>query len=459
LLPPRTAGAFALEDSSRRGDCLDVRSRRPLGGPLGAARGILPERNVEKQLGSVADAARVSRRRDTGVIGLVSATANSDGQCSIRGWAAWIASPQQLAMGYDGGFNLKEGMVSMDPLESTNIQPEALGEDEKHRPQPIDESPLLLDSGDLIDMMRRTVDQLEKDATSRGDLKILNRTLRELRYAMKVFQPYRRRRKMSLFGSARTRPEHPAYLAAETLCRMMAGHGWMVITGAGGGVMEAGHKGAGRELSMGLNIMLPFEQSANPHIDGDPKLVTLKYFFTRKLMFVKECSSVVCLPGGFGTIDETFEILTLLQTGKQTIMPLVFLDQPGGSFWKSVEDFFHRALLPEGLISPEDVHLYRVTDRVEEAVEEILNFYRVYHSMRFVDELLVLRVNQRLSGDKLERLNDEFSGILRRGAIEQSDPLPAELNEPEIVQLPRITLHFNRRNYGRLRQLINVINE
>jgi uncharacterized protein (TIGR00730 family) len=284
-----------------------------------------------------------------------------------------------------------------DPYVPPPIQPEALGEDEKHRPQPIDESPLMLESTDLIDMMRRTIDQLEKDKTSRGDLKILNRTLRELRYAFKVFQPYRRRRKLTIFGSARTKSDHPAYLAAEQLGRAITKHGWMVITGAGGGIMEAGHLGAGREMSMGLNIMLPFEQSANQHIVGDPKLVTLKYFFTRKLMFVKECSGAVCLPGGFGTVDETFEILTLLQTGKQTIMPLVFLNQPGGTFWKHVESFFKEVLLPDGLISPDDIHLYKVTDSVQETVDEVLKFYRVYHSMRYVDDQLVLRINQSLS--------------------------------------------------------------
>jgi uncharacterized protein (TIGR00730 family) len=338
------------------------------------------------------------------------------------------------------------------------IQPEALGEDEKHRPQPIDESPLLLDSDDLIDMMRRTIDQLEKDRTSRGDLKILNRTLRELRYAFKVFQPFRRRRKVTIFGSARTKPDHPAYKAAEELGRVIASHGWMVITGAGGGIMEAGHQGAGRELSMGLNIMLPFEQSANKFIVGDPKLVTLKYFFTRKLMFVKECSGVICLPGGFGTIDETFEILTLLQTGKQTMLPLVFLDEPGGHFWKQVEIFFKETLLADGLISPDDLCLYRVTDNIQETVDEVLGFYRVYHSMRYVEDTLVLRINEKLTRERMEYLNDEFGGILVKGLIEQCGPLNAELNEPEIAHLPRLKLDFNRRNFGRLRQLINAIN-
>ncbi|RMF44289.1 MAG: LOG family protein, partial [Planctomycetota bacterium] len=203
--------------------------------------------------------------------------------------------------------------------------PEAEGEDVKERPQPADEPADSPDAGvqtaDLIEMMERTIRKLEQDGTTRGDLKILSRTLRELRYAFKVFQPYRRRRKVTMFGSARTPPDHPAYQQAVEFARAMASHGWMIITGAGGGIMEAGHVGAGRELSMGLNIMLPFEQAPNPIIDGDPKLVTMKYFFTRKLMFVKECSAVCSLPGGFGTLDETAEVLTLLQTGKQTMLP------------------------------------------------------------------------------------------------------------------------------------------
>lgn len=338
------------------------------------------------------------------------------------------------------------------------IQPEALGEDEKRRPQPIDEAPTNLESRDLIDLMRRTVDQLERDGSSRGDLKILNRTLRELRYALKVFQPFRRRRKVTIFGSARTQPIHPTYGVAEALGKRMAGHGWMVITGAGGGIMEAGHKGAGREMSMGLNIMLPFEQSANPFIVGDPKLVTLKYFFTRKLMFVKECSAVICMPGGFGTLDETLEVLTLLQTGKQTMLPLVLLDQPGGSFWRDLERYFVDALLKHGLISPEDVSLYRVTDSLDEAVDLVLNFYRVYHSMRYVDDRLVLRLNHALSDEQLARLNQDFVGILVSGHIEQIEALPEESNEPELASLPRLRLHFNRRNFGRLRLLIDAVN-
>ena len=222
--------------------------------------------------------------------------------------------------------------------------------------------------------------------------------------------------------------------------------------------MEAGHRGAGKELSMGLNIMLPFEQSANPYINGDPKLVTLKYFFTRKLMFVKESSAVVCFPGGFGTLDETFEVLTLLQTGKQTLLPLILVDEPGGQYWKSLEGFFREQLLNKRWISPEDVHLYKVTDSNGDAVREVLQFYRVYHSMRYVDDLLVLRLSSRLSDERVEQLNEVFSDILVRGKIEQTGMLPEEAGEPELAELPRLVLTFNRRNLGRLRQLIDAIN-
>jgi uncharacterized protein (TIGR00730 family) len=346
----------------------------------------------------------------------------------------------------------------MSDINPSHLPPEAWGEDEKERPQPADELPSALASPDLINMLRRTIDRLEEDGTTRGDLKILSRTLRELRYAFKVFQPYRRRRKVTIFGSARTPKEHPAYQQASDFGRAMAKHGWMVITGAGHGIMEAGHVGAGREMSMGLNIMLPFEQSANPHIDGDPKLVTLKYFFTRKLMFVKECSGVVCLPGGFGTLDETLEVLTLMQTGKQTMLPLVLLDEPGGTYWSKLGTFFDEELLRAKLISPEDVHLYRITDRVEDAVDELLQFYRNYHSLRYVDDVLVLRMHRRLTESSLEELNERFADIIVQGRIEQHSALAGEINEPELADMPRLVLHFNRKSLGRLRQLIDGVN-
>jgi len=335
---------------------------------------------------------------------------------------------------------------------------EAIGEDEIQRPQPADEPITTVDSQDLYRVMRHTINRLEKDQTARGDLKILSRTLRELRYAFTVFRPYRRRRKVTIFGSARTDPQNPEYQAAVELGQRMAKHGWMVITGAGGGIMEAGHRGAGREASLGLNIMLPFEQSANEYIEGDPKLVTMKYFFTRKLMFVKECSAVVCLPGGFGTLDEAMETLTLMQTGKQTMTPLVLLDHPGGSYWHDLGQFIDKQLQNGGMINPEDVRLYKITNSVDEAIEETLNFYRVYHSMRYVKNRLVFRLKAPLSESKLAYIQEHYSDILVDGQYEQTTAREEESGERDLSELPRLVFHFNRRALGRLRMLIDCIN-
>jgi uncharacterized protein (TIGR00730 family) len=336
---------------------------------------------------------------------------------------------------------------------------EPVDEVEQERPHPADEPLGVEKSQDLFRVMRDTITRLEKDQPARGDLKILSRTLRELRYAFSIFRPYRRRRKLTIFGSARTQEDHPEYQSAMELGRRMANYGWMIITGAGGGIMEAGHRGAGRDASMGLNIMLPFEQSANPYIDGDSKLVTMKYFFTRKLMFVKECSAVVCIPGGFGTLDEALETLTLMQTGKQTILPLILLDHPNGSYWKDAGVFFEKQLLANGMISPEDVHLYKITDSVDETIQEILNFYRVYHSMRYVKDQLVFRLKKRLSDQQLEQIREQFSDILLKGTFEQTNALSLEAGEPELAGFPRLVFHFNRRDLGRLRMLINTINK
>lgn len=345
-------------------------------------------------------------------------------------------------------------------MDQDNLPAEAIGDDEIQRPQPADEPISTIDSQDLYQVMRKTIERLEKDQTARGDLKILSRTLRELRYAFTVFRPYRRRRKVTVFGSARTKPGHPEYETAVELSRKMASdHGWMVITGAGGGIMEAGHKGAGKEASMGLNIMLPFEQSANPYIEGDPKLVTMKYFFTRKLMFVKECSGVVCLPGGFGTLDEALETLTLMQTGKQIIMPLVLLDSPEGSYWKDLGTFLDKQLLGGGMISPEDVNLYKITNRMDEAIDEVIGFYKVFHSMRYVQDRLVFRLKEKLSDEKLAAIQDGFSDILASGEYTQRGALPEESGEPDLAELPRLHFHFNRRQLGRLRMLIDFIND
>ena len=311
---------------------------------------------------------------------------------------------------------------------------------------------------DLIEQIKESADKLASDHTTHGDLKILSRTLRELRYAFKVFTPYRSRRKVTVFGSARTRPSDPSYPQAVAFGHAMAQLGWLVLTGAASGIMEAAHVGAGRENSMGLNIMLPFEQSSNSIIAGDSKLVHMKYFFTRKLMFVKECDAVCLMPGGFGTLDEGLEVLTLLQTGKREMLPVVFLDSPGGDFWKPFEQFVHDRLLDRGMISPEDLSLYKMTDNVDVAVNEILQFFRVYHSMRYVKNRLVIRLTQRPTSELIERLNSEFRDILTEGKFEVGDALPEEREEPSLVALPRLVFRFNRRKLGRLRQLIDCVN-
>jgi uncharacterized protein (TIGR00730 family) len=313
-------------------------------------------------------------------------------------------------------------------------------------------------SEDLVQVIKDYADKLASDGTTRGDLKILSRTLRELRYAFKVFAPYRHRRKVTVFGSARTQPDAPAYEQAVAFGEAMAALDWMVITGASDGIMEAGHVGAGNKHSMGLNIMLPFEQNANRVIAGDPKLVHMKYFFTRKLMFVKECDAVVCLPGGFGTLDEALEVLTLLQTGKHDMMPVVLLDAPGGNYWQGLHQFILEHLIGQEMISPQDLRLYKITDSSDEAVAELKRFYSVYHSMRYVKKDLVLRLNRELPEAQLAGIAREFADILTGGEFRQTTALPAERNESDLRSLPRLVFQFNRRDLGRLRQLIDHIN-
>jgi uncharacterized protein (TIGR00730 family) len=326
-------------------------------------------------------------------------------------------------------------------------------------PTPNADAPLEPDDiADLIALIRESADKLHADRTDRGDLKILSRTLRELRYAFKVFAQYRGRRKVTVFGSARTRPEAAAYKQAMLLGKAMAEREWLVITGAASGIMEAGHRGAGREHSMGLNIMLPFEQSANEVIRDDPKLVNMKYFFTRKLMFVKECDAVACLPGGFGTLDEALEVLTLIQTGKRDLVPIVFLDEPGGDFWTQWNEFAGKRLLADGMISSADHSLYKIVDSVEDTVAELLKFYHVFHSMRFVRKQLVFRLERALDEATLAHINDEFTDILVTGQFVQRGAFKEESDEFKLVELPRLAFHFNRRSFGRLRQMIDVIN-
>ncbi len=312
--------------------------------------------------------------------------------------------------------------------------------------------------GELIDKIKESADKLASDRATRGDLKILSRTLRELRYAFKVFTPYRTVRKVTVFGSARTAKDHPSYRQAVEFGRRMAACDWLVVTGAASGIMEAGHEGAGRERSMGLNILLPFEQEANPIIAGDSKLVHMKYFFTRKLMFVKETHGICLMPGGFGTLDEGLEVLTLLQTGKRDLAPVVLLDEPGGSYWHGFDRFVREHLLGGGMIDSHDLSLYRITDRVEEAVEEMTGFYSVYHSMRYVHANLVVRLTSAPAPKVLERIQREFADIVATGTFTVSGPLPEEKDEPDLADLPRLVFAFDRRNCGRLRELIDLLN-
>jgi uncharacterized protein (TIGR00730 family) len=311
---------------------------------------------------------------------------------------------------------------------------------------------------DLVRKLRAAADQLPIDRTAHEDLKILSQTLRELRRAFSVFAPYRSQRKVTVFGSARTPCDAPAYKHTLALGKRMAEAGWFVVTGAATGIMEAGHRGAGRAASMGINIMLPFEQEANEIIRGDSKLITMKYFFTRKLMFVKECDAVVCLPGGFGTLDEAFEVLTLLQTGKREMIPLVFLDAPGGTYWTDWLAFIRKQLVANGMISPEDESLFKVTESVDETVNEVLQFYRVYHSMEYLHGRLVVRLQHPLDDARLKALNRDFRDILSDGQFRQESSIVGETQRPELALLTRLTFHFNRRSLGRLRMLIDAIN-
>jgi uncharacterized protein (TIGR00730 family) len=323
-------------------------------------------------------------------------------------------------------------------------------------PLPDEREPIGIEA--LVQQIKETADKLIRDRAGRADVKLLNTALKELRYSFKVFSGYKQRRKVTVFGSARLPADHPAYAQAVEFSRRVAEAGYMVITGAASGIMEAGHVGAGREASIGVNILLPFEQSANSVIAGDNKLMHLKYFFTRKLLFVKESDAVALFPGGFGTQDECFEVLTLVQTGKSHLFPIVMVDEPGGDYWKLWRRYIEEVLLGRHMISPADLALFKVTDSVEEAVAEVLTFYRVYHSMRYVGGELVLRLQHKLPEASLDFIRREFADIVEAGTFEQGPALPAEANETHLLDLPRLRFRFDRRNLGRLRMLIDLIN-
>ena len=321
----------------------------------------------------------------------------------------------------------------------------------------IDQVPTL-EHGKWIQRALKVLVRLSGEEIERLDWKILTASMQDMEGAFQVFYPYRHVRKVTIFGSARIAIDCPEYKLAAEFARYLTQQGFMVITGAGGGIMEAGNKGAGAENSFGLNIQLPFEQGANSFIEGDPKLINFKYFFTRKLFFLRESDAIALFPGGFGTQDEAFECLTLCQTGRSGPVPLVLIDKAGGTYWQEWDAYIRTNLIERGLVSPEDSSLYTVTDNLDVAYEAINNFYRVYHSSRYVGDQLVIRLKSELSDADVEKLNADFIDILVKGRIEKSRALPQETPD-ETAELPRLVLYFNRRDSGRLYQLIATISQ
>jgi uncharacterized protein (TIGR00730 family) len=311
---------------------------------------------------------------------------------------------------------------------------------------------------DLLTEMVASCFRVARDRSHRGEMKLVNAALKEFAYAFKVFRGYRGIHKVSIFGSSRATPEDPDHECARRFAATMAERGWMVITGAGPGIMEAGHEGAGAERSFGANIRLPMEIEPNVVIEGDPKLINFKYFFTRKVTFLKESDAFALFPGGFGTMDETFELLTLMQTGKSDLHPVVLLEAEGGRYWQDWRRFIDKHLAGPGLISPGDLDLIHITDSVESAVAEIEGFYRNYHSQRFVEGVLVLRLQRLPSERSLARLSRRFADILRSGRLRVVKPSQEEIREGDFPELPRLALDFNQRSHGRLRRLIDALN-
>ena len=310
---------------------------------------------------------------------------------------------------------------------------------------------------DLVAEMLVSGLKLLRDETDRGDLKLVNSALKELRYSFLVFSRYRDTPKVTIYGSARTPSEDPNYLlAADFANRMADEHQWMVVTGAGPGIMEAGNKGAGTEYGFGVNIRLPFEAEANPYVH-ESRLINFKYFFTRKLMFVKESDAFVIFPGGFGTQDETYELLTLIQTGKSDLHPIVLIESEGTGYWEAWLDFIS-VLERQGMISPHDRNLFHFTTEVEDACREIRRFYGNYHSQRFVDGKLVLRLKHEPSEALVAELNKDYTDLLVDGTIKKAGASAREVSDDDHPDLPRLRLHFNRRSLGRLRALVDRLN-
>ena len=299
---------------------------------------------------------------------------------------------------------------------------------------------------------------LLEDQPSNLDLKIASAALEEMREAFKMFAPFRNVPKVTIFGSARTQMADPLYMQARQVAQHLAEAGWMVVTGAGPGIMQAGMEGAGREMSIGVSIRLPFEQGANPVIAGDVKYVSMKYFFTRKLMLVKESKGFVCLPGGFGTLDETLELLTLTQTGKGLPVPIVLLDTPGDPYWEKFHDFVGHQLVERGLVSPADTELYLVTDDCQEAIDEVLGFYRNYDSLRYIGQLAVMRMKHAPTDEQLAELNERFGPLCAGGGITRATPFEPERRENDKLDLPRIAYTLAGHSSGVQRELIDTVN-
>ena len=289
------------------------------------------------------------------------------------------------------------------------------------------------------------------------DLKIATATLAEMRDAYAVFGPYKAARKVSIFGSARTTTDDPSYEQARLLAADLADRGWMTVTGAGPGIMEAGMRGAGREKSIGVSIRLPFEQGANSVIAGDDKHVSMKYFFTRKVMLIKESAAFVCLPGGFGTLDEMFELLTLTQTGKGLPVPIVLLDVPGDPFWESVDDFVRQQLVRRGLVAEHDTSLYAVTSSIAEACRVIESFYANYHSIRYIGNTLVIRMREAPTDGALAALNERFSHLVAAGSITRAKPHRVEVHDDDHLELDRISFRFTKTGFADLLELIRAL--
>ncbi|HHJ4328276.1 TPA: LOG family protein [Klebsiella pneumoniae] len=315
------------------------------------------------------------------------------------------------------------------------------------------------DNLELYREMLATVVRMAQADRNRWDAKIMLQTLREMEQAFRTLEQFKRRRKVTVFGSARTPADQPCYQLARELGQRLARHELMVITGAGGGIMAAAHEGAGRAHSLGFNITLPFEQQANATVGGSGHLLSFHFFFLRKLFFVKEADALVLFPGGFGTLDEALEVLTLVQTGKSPLVPIVLIDEPGSDYWTQFLDFLQRQLNERQFILPSDLKLLRQVHSVEAAGAEIAGFYRNYHSARWLSGQFVVRLQQPLGDQALVQLNAEFADLCAQGGFQQQQAQQREQDEPELLELPRLAFHFNGRDYGRLRELVDFVNQ